>query len=59
MAKKKDEGAVSSAAKGHGTTIAPHKCHNPYQDKRYGRGQRVWNLGIGKMRCTVCGEEKK
>ena len=36
-------------------------CHSPYQDKRYGKGMRVFNqkgkgskVG-GVARCTVCG----
>lgn len=33
-------------------------CKSPYQDKRYGRGQRVHNKKKDGWRCTVCGNEK-
>ena len=37
-------------------------CTNTYQDKRYGKGIRVFNKcnsGVyAKWRCTVCGSEK-
>jgi len=28
------------------------------QDRMYGRGMRVFNIGKGTSRCTVCGEKK-
>lgn len=29
-------------------------CHNEYQDRKYGAGNRVHNKGEKKIRCTVC-----
>jgi hypothetical protein len=42
-----------------GTTRLPHTCHSPFQDRKYGKGVRVWNVGNTQVRCTVCGEEKR
>ena len=35
-------------------------CKHPYQDKKYGKGKRVFNLRKkeGTYRCTVCGAER-
>lgn len=44
--------------------VAPHNCKNEFQDKTYGKGNRLFNWGSGKgakpkrYRCTVCGQEK-
>jgi hypothetical protein len=57
MAKKKE--TEITVVKASGTTRLPHNCHSPYQDSRYGRGMRIWNIGKTVARCTVCGEEKR
>lgn len=48
-----------------GTKVLPCGCESTYQDKKYGRGNRLHNLGpkVNKgtgeqARCTVCGREK-
>lgn len=41
-----------------GVVIAPCVCKHPYQDKKYGTGLRVHNLGKKTKNCTVCGKEK-
>lgn len=37
--------------------IRPCNCESAYQDKAYGKGQRVHNIGAktGRATCTVCG----
>ena len=46
------------------TVILVCRCNNDFQDKRYGRGHRVHNIGGGtktsgkKATCTVCGSVK-
>ena len=30
-------------------------CEHPYQDKRYGKGKRLFNPMKKGYRCTVCG----
>lgn len=57
MAKKTE--AEVKTSKSTGASILPHNCSNDYQDRKYGSGRRVWNHGIQKVRCTVCGEEKR
>jgi len=43
------------------TVIHSCDCKHEYQDSKYGKGQRVFNVGGGKdkkkIRCTVCGRE--
>lgn len=41
------------------TAIKKCTCEHEYQDKTYGKGNRVFNLCEGKKtwRCTVCGKE--
>ena len=48
-----------------GTILIKCNCANKYQDKQYGKGQRVANLTIKEKgqdstyaRCTNCGKEK-
>ena len=48
-----------------GAEIKPCSCKHAYQDKLYGKGQRVFNQCKGKdgatkslYRCTVCGSTK-
>ena len=38
------------------TVILPCRCENEYQDKRYGKGNRVHNTTFkgDKARCTSC-----
>jgi hypothetical protein len=42
------------------TEIKKCTCKNEYQDKKYGKGQRVHNFATGKekWRCTVCLKER-
>lgn len=41
------------------TKILPCTCSHPYQDSRYGPGNRVHNPGKEKTyTCTVCGRKK-
>lgn len=45
------------------TRIKPCGCKHPFQDKRYGKGNRVHNFALklganGGWRCTVCGKDK-
>lgn len=40
-----------------GIKLAPCNCPSAYQDKFYGKGVRVKNVGKdGKLVCTVCGK---
>jgi hypothetical protein len=43
--------------------IQPCSCQNAFQDKRYGKGKRVFNQTTKGTKCTVCeaqkGEAKK
>ena len=46
--------------------VFPCSCRHDFQDKVYGSGRRVFNLGKTSYRCTVCkstkpllGNEKK
>jgi hypothetical protein len=48
-----------------GCIIGPCKCVSPYQDSKYGKGNRVHNmLGPRRkdtsttMRCSVCGKSR-
>ncbi len=45
-----------------GTKIEGCNCKNNFQDERYGKGKRVFNLNQNKtkpmMKCTVCGTSK-
>jgi len=44
------------------TEIKQCSCVSQYQDDRYGKSNRVHNVGGSKgkekLRCTVCGKEK-
>lgn len=40
------------------TEVRPCTCKHEFQDREYGRGMRVHNLGKDKARCTVCSAEK-
>jgi hypothetical protein len=41
------------------TKIKKCECKHDYQDKKYGKGNRVMNSTVDGWRCTVCGKEKK
>lgn len=46
------------------TTILPCSCKDEFQDKHYGKGRRVHNMGgKGKKQdiayCTVCADKKR
>ena len=68
LTKKKDSGAGSHAPKvkeekgkaGMGTVIRSCTCQSDWQDRTYGKGMRVHNVGgttTGpRYRCTVCGK---
>jgi len=38
------------------TEIKPCTCEHKSQDKLYGKGRRVFNLGLKGATCTVCGK---
>ena len=40
------------------TQIMPCACPSAYQDARYGRYNRVHNMGKKEWHCTVCGNGK-
>jgi hypothetical protein len=42
------------------TEIKKCTCKHEFQDKKYGKGKRVFNYckKTDKYRCTVCGKEK-
>jgi len=33
-------------------------CENKFQDETYGKGMRVFTVGMKKNSCTVCGKAK-
>ena len=39
------------------TIQKPCKCVHEYQDKVYGKGVRLFNVGIKDAKCTVCGNK--
>ncbi len=43
------------------TKILKCTCKHDFQDKRYGKGKRVFNVSTknNDYRCTVCGNIKK
>lgn len=41
-----------------GTVIEKCTCHSEYQDQKYGKGNRVYNVGPKGKTCTVCGKRK-
>ena len=50
--------SLEKSKKGSGTEIRPCTCHDEYQDARYGKGRRVFNLGIKARTCTKCGKKE-
>ena len=38
--------------------IKPCKCEHEFQDRKYGRNQRVHNTCNKGARCSVCGDTK-
>lgn len=40
------------------TSIKPCSCKSEYQDKLYGKGNRLFNEGVKNVTCTVCGTKK-
>lgn len=38
-----------------GTTVVSCTCKSEFQDKEYGKGKRLANIGKTKNTCTVCG----
>jgi len=44
---------------GGGTIVQTCTCKNEFQDKTYGSGNRVMNVGVGQVSCTVCGKDYK
>jgi len=53
MAKKIEQ----SGPKLGSTVLRTDTCESPFQDEAYGRKVRVFNVGKGKLRCTVCKHE--
>lgn len=42
-----------------GSVVAACACEHEYQDKKYGKGKRLHNVGDnGGIKCTVCGVKK-
>lgn len=41
-----------------GTVIGPCNCESKYQNLKYGKGQRVFNVGTKNATCTVCGTKR-
>lgn len=39
------------------TVLRTDTCVSSFQDETYGRNVRVFNVGKGKLRCTVCRHE--
>lgn len=35
----------------------PCDCQHEFQDKRYGKGIRIYNIGKTHKSCTVCGNK--
>ena len=56
MATKSAPGVNTSSGKD--TKILPCTCQHPYQDSRYGKGQRVFNPRKDGFTCTVCGTKR-
>lgn len=48
---------AGSASIKYGTVIKQCGCTHPYQDRQYGKGNRVWNRGPKGMKCTVCAKQ--
>jgi hypothetical protein len=42
-----------------GSVVASCICVSEYQDARYGRSMRVFNLGPGGGKCAVCGAKRQ
>lgn len=40
------------------TKIMKCNCKNDFQDKKYGKKNRLFNRTIKGFRCTVCGSDK-
>lgn len=51
----------TGAAHNKPTKVKPCTCEHPFQDSRYGKGNRVMNPGDDssglEYRCTVCGRK--
>ena len=43
---------------GSGTEVRDCICVSGFQDREYGAGKRLHNVGKGGSRCTVCGDGK-
>ena len=54
------KGLRSKAKEGRGgCVVASCICASEYQDERYGANRRVFNVGPGGGKCTVCGAKKQ
>lgn len=58
MAKPGATSEVEKARVGKGYKIAFCGCEHPYQDKRYGKNNRVFTTGPKRQTCTVCGKSQ-
>lgn len=47
-----------TAKKTSGTVLLPCRCTSTYQDAKYGKNNRVHNVGAKNSTCTVCGVKK-
>lgn len=54
MAKSKEE----TTTKKSGTKVMACDCKHSFQDERYGKGQRVYNIGAKNLVCTVCSNKR-
>ena len=43
---------------GKGYKIAFCSCESEYQDKKHGKGNRLWTSGPKRDTCTVCGKSQ-
>jgi len=41
------------------TTLRQCSCKSEYQDEVYGKGIRLYTIGVNKSTCTVCAKEVK
>lgn len=46
--------SVGSAKRASGSIIKSCNCKSEYQDKKYGKNNRVFNMTAKGARCTIC-----
>ncbi len=50
--------AKKESKSGQGSEVRPCTCADAYQDSRYGKGRRVFNIGLKARTCTKCGKKE-